>query len=82
LHPPDPKERHGAQLFNVFNLDPFVGATLAGYDPTPENTAKLISLTREKNALPKPLCTETKGSSRCEVRKYFLLSLPLLFPFA
>ena len=25
-----------------------VGATLAGYDPTPENTAKLISLTREE----------------------------------
>ena len=25
-----------------------VGATLAGYDPTPENTAKLICLTREE----------------------------------
>ena len=25
-----------------------VGATLAGYDPTPENTARLISLTREE----------------------------------
>ena len=25
-----------------------VGATLAGYDPTPQNTAKLISLTREE----------------------------------
>jgi hypothetical protein len=25
-----------------------VGATLSGYDPTPENTAKLISLTREE----------------------------------
>jgi hypothetical protein len=25
-----------------------VGATLAGYDPTRENTAKLISLTREE----------------------------------
>ena len=25
-----------------------VGATLAGYDPTPENTAKLISLTSEE----------------------------------
>jgi len=25
-----------------------VGATLAGYDPTPENTAGLISLTREE----------------------------------
>jgi len=25
-----------------------VGATLAGYDPTPENTANLISLTREE----------------------------------
>ena len=25
-----------------------VGVTLAGYDPTPENTAKLISLTREE----------------------------------
>jgi hypothetical protein len=25
-----------------------VGTTLAGYDPTPENTAKLISLTREE----------------------------------
>ncbi len=25
-----------------------VGATVAGYDPTPENTAKLISLTREE----------------------------------
>jgi hypothetical protein len=24
LHPPDPKGHHGAQLFNVFNLDPFV----------------------------------------------------------
>jgi hypothetical protein len=37
-----------------------VGATLAGYDPTPENTAKLICLTRKKNALPKPLCTENR----------------------
>ena len=25
-----------------------VGATLAGYDPTPENTAKLVSLIREE----------------------------------
>lgn len=25
------------------------GATLAGYDPTPENTAKLICLTREED---------------------------------
>ena len=25
-----------------------VGATLAGYDPTPENTARLISLTGEE----------------------------------
>jgi hypothetical protein len=39
-----------------------LGVTLAGYDPTPENTAKLISLTREEeraakaaslNAIPK-----------------------------
>jgi hypothetical protein len=29
-----------------------VGATLAGYDPTPENVAKLISLTTRKNASP------------------------------
>lgn len=32
-----------------------VGATLAGYDPTPENTAKLISLTREEEATAKAL---------------------------
>jgi hypothetical protein len=30
-----------------------VGATLAGYDPTPENTAKLISLTREEECAAK-----------------------------
>src|SRR5262249_8831641 len=31
-----------------------------------KNTVKLISLTREEEQLSKPLCTETKGSSRCE----------------
>ena len=31
-----------------------VGATLAGYDPMPENTAKLISLTREEERAAKP----------------------------
>ena len=30
-----------------------VGATLAGYDPTPENTAKLISLTSEEESAAK-----------------------------
>jgi hypothetical protein len=30
-----------------------VGATLAGYDPTPENTAKLISLTRAQQSAAK-----------------------------
>ena len=30
-----------------------VGATLAGYDPSPENTAKLISLTREEESAAK-----------------------------
>ena len=30
-----------------------VGATLAGYDPTPQNTAKLISLTREEERVAK-----------------------------
>jgi hypothetical protein len=31
-----------------------VGATMAGYDPTPENTAKLICLTREEKRAAKP----------------------------
>ena len=30
-----------------------VGATLAGYDPTPENITKLISLTREEESAAK-----------------------------
>jgi len=30
-----------------------VGVTLAGYDPTPENTAKLISVTREEESAAK-----------------------------
>ncbi len=37
-----------------------VGVTLAGYDPTPENTAKLISLTREEERAAKPLWTEIR----------------------
>jgi hypothetical protein len=31
-----------------------VGATLVGYDPTPSNTAKLISISREEEDLAKP----------------------------
>ena len=36
-----------------------VGATLAGYDPTPENIAKLISLTREEERAAKAAIDET-----------------------
>ena len=37
-----------------------VGATLAGYDPTPENTAKLISLTREEESAAKAAMDRTR----------------------
>ena len=37
-----------------------VGATLAGYDPTPENTAKLISLTREEERAAKAAMDRTR----------------------
>jgi hypothetical protein len=36
-----------------------VGVTLAGYDPTPENTAKLISLTREEERAAKAAMDRT-----------------------
>ena len=62
-----------------------VGATLAGYDPTPENTAKLISLTREEERAAKAAI----GSKPTEiVRCGFKYVLPIslasfsLFPFA
>ena len=42
-----------------------VGVTLAGYDPTPENTAKLISLTREEERAAKAaMRSETDRNSR------------------
>ena len=37
-----------------------VGATLAGYDPTPQNTDKLISLTREEERAAKAAMDRTR----------------------
>jgi hypothetical protein len=59
-----------------------VGATLAGYDPTPENTANLIALTRARTR-----CQSRYGSNPTEIVAlasiYFLYrSLFSAFPFA
>ena len=55
-----------------------VGATLAGYDPTPENTAKLISLTREEERAAKAAMDRNQTEIVAAASNMFPISFVIL----